>query len=278
MTGPAMGATWDATTHAAYRLAPAAAGNRTVLLLHGLGGSLGQLWGNVSRSTSAQVTVVAADARLHGESTGEPDTPLSFELLAGDAFALLRAIRPNDVYSVVGVSMGAGIALRLVQLFPDAFDRAVFLRPAWTHAPHPPNLEILREIGRLLNTQGADGKERFLQSSTYRSLLEASPASAASAAAQFDDPLAAQRSRRLLEMPASSPYGSPAELGEIGLPALVIGAPSDPVHPLATAHSWAAGLRRAVYREVTGINSDAAAHRRDTACLIDSFIGSSSRL
>jgi pimeloyl-ACP methyl ester carboxylesterase len=235
MTGSTTAATWDATTHAAYRLAPAAKGNRTVLLVHGLGGSLEQLWGNVSRSTSAQVTVFAADARLHGESTAEPDTPLSFELLARDAFALLRAIRPHDVYSVVGVSMGAGIALRPVQLHPNAFDRAVFLRPAWTHAPHTPNLKILEEIGRLLNAQGAEaGKALFLlllQSSRYRSLLEASPASAASAAAQFDDPLAERRFRRLLEMPASFPHGSAEELGEIGLPALVIGAPSDPVHP-----------------------------------------------
>jgi len=166
--------------------------------------------------------------------------------------------------SVVGVSMGAGVALRLVQLYLDAFDRAVFLRASMdARPPHPPNLEILEEIGRLLNTRGAEaGKALLLQSSSYRSLHEASAASAASAAAQFDDPLAEQRFRRLLEMPASSPYGSPAELGEIGLPALVIGAPDDPLHPLATARTWAAGLRRAVYREVTSINIDAAAHRR----------------
>jgi pimeloyl-ACP methyl ester carboxylesterase len=279
MTGPPTEMAWDATTYSAYRLSPAADGNRTVLLLHGLGGNLEQLWGNVARSTCAQVTVFAADARLHGESTAEPNTPLSFDLLARDAFTLLRAIRPHNVYSVVGVSMGAGVALRLLHLFPAAFDRAVFLRPAWTHALYPPNLEILEEIGRLLNTRGAEeGKALFLQSSSYRSLHEASPATATSTVAQFDDPLAERRSRRLLEMPASSPYGSPEELGEISLPALVIAAPNDPVHPLATARTWAAGLRRAVYQEVTGRDIDAAAYRRDIVHLIDSFIGSSSPL
>lgn len=213
------------------------------------------------------------DARLHGQTIAVPNDRLTFELLAQDALELLMYLRPGDIYTLVGVSMGAGIALKMLQIAPEAFDRAVFIRPAWAHYPFPKNLDILTKIGSLLAELGAkDGKQAFVATAGYSELLSLSPATATSALAQFDAPLAAERCRRLTEMPADAPYRSPQELQEITLPALIIGAPDDPVHPVSLAKEWASGLPNSRLELVPSRDRNPQQYQDKIRDLVDAFV------
>lgn len=241
--GPAAGQQYADV--ASYRLARGdPAGGREpapVLMLHGLGGDSGQLWpeagGDPTRSR------LAPDLRAHGATMLVGDrASFTFAGLTEDLTALLDRLRfPPAV--VVGLSMGAGVAAALALREPARVRGLVLIRPAWLDAPRPPNLLPLVQAGHFLRRYGTKrGLARFLESRHYARVLEQSPAAAASLAGQFSAPHAAARSVRLTDLPRSVPFGQIADLGRVGVPAVVIGARADPQHPIEIAEIWAAAL------------------------------------
>jgi len=93
-----------------------------VLVLHGLGGdskqSLGLLPGG------SPVTLIAPELPGHGDTDLLPDEPASFEAFAALCASVLDGMRvakriSSEPVPVVGVSMGAGVALALVAARPD---------------------------------------------------------------------------------------------------------------------------------------------------------------
>src|ERR1700694_4440454 len=103
---------------ASYRIAPGTVPSDTVLLLHGLGGDLDQLWEVPGHDVHAHRTLIAGDAPLHVHTVGFEADEVSFTAMAVDAFSLLEAVAPRPRYTLIGVSMGAGVAVRMAQLFP----------------------------------------------------------------------------------------------------------------------------------------------------------------
>jgi pimeloyl-ACP methyl ester carboxylesterase len=170
----------------------------------------------------------------------------------------------------VGVSMGAGIALNLALRWPGRISALALVRPAWLDRPMPPNLAAYPLIANLLRTCGPrEGLARFGRTAVYRAVRAESPAGAASLRGQFTAPGAVERAVRLDRMPHSVPSPEAAALRQVRQPALVVGAPRDPVHPLALAEATAAALPGASLRVVTARDEDppgqAAQIARETA-------------
>ncbi|UIP57635.1 alpha/beta fold hydrolase [Agromyces marinus] len=219
------------------------------VLLHGLGADRRQpleLFGPVLGTG----TVVAPEVRAHGgsEVVGAPED-FALGRLAREVAAEVGAApsaRDGRPLTLVGVSMGAAIALRIASDGLLPVERAVFVRPAFDDRSLPPHLHAFPVIGELLRESGpVAGARRFLGTEPYRRVEAESPAGARGLLGQFGAADAAARAIRLVEIPRNRAFRSDAELGALaarGVRALVVGAPRDPVHPFGLAERWAGGL------------------------------------
>ncbi|KQQ03775.1 MULTISPECIES: alpha/beta hydrolase [unclassified Rathayibacter] len=217
----------------------------TVLLLHGLGGDRSQPLGLLRAALPAGVEVIAPDVRAHGasEELGSAGD-FSLDSLADEVTEqVVRAGAAHKPLTVLGISMGAAIALRLASRKVLPIDRAVFVRPAFTAEPLPENLSVFPVIAQLLHDHGAKRGERmFRASGLFQRAADVSPASAEALVAQFRAPDAAERAVRLAEIPRNSAYRDSGELAGVIARTLVIAADRDPVHPVAVAEQWARAL------------------------------------
>ncbi|WP_400995362.1 alpha/beta fold hydrolase [Agromyces sp. GXQ0307] len=214
------------------------------VLLHGLGADRRQpleLFGPV---LDDDANVVAPDVRAHGGSSLIGD-PADFDL---DRLAeeVVSGVGDEGPVTLVGISMGAAIALRIALRGLLPVQRAVFVRPAFGDRSLPRNLHAFPVIGELLREYGpVVGAERFTRTEPYLRVAEASPLGAHGLLTQFRAADAATRAVRLVEIPRNRAFASDAELGALasrGIRSLVVGAPRDPVHPFELAERWAAGL------------------------------------
>jgi pimeloyl-ACP methyl ester carboxylesterase len=214
-----------------------------ILLLHGLGGDRRQPLALLGPALPPGETVVAPDIRAHGASSliGEP-ADFTLDALASELVATL----PGEPLTIVGVSMGAAIGLRLALRGDLDVRKLVFIRPAFTDESVPDNLAVFPVIGDLLETSGAErGEEVFRETDLYRELLLASPLGAEGALEQFRKPEAAERAIRLIEIPRHPAFVAASDLARITAPASVIAAPRDPVHPVDVAELWTDALPNA---------------------------------
>ncbi|WNV86005.1 alpha/beta hydrolase [Umezawaea sp. Da 62-37] len=217
-----------------------------VLLLHGLGGDRRQALGLLPDDLDA--TRIAPDLPGHGDTDlveGEPITFAAFAALTAD---LLDTSLPQGRRSVavVGVSMGAGIAVALAAARPDLVERLVLIRPAWLDERPAPNLAPFRRIALLLETLGVDaGREAFQDTPQFREIEAAAPAMAMSLLGQFGRPHAVERARVLDRMPGDLPLPDRGAYSAVGVDTVVVAAPDDPVHPESVARTLSGWLPRA---------------------------------
>lgn len=240
----------------------------SIALIHGLGSDgahMLELFGPVLRRDER---VVAVDVRAHGRSTlvGGP-ADFALDTLAAEVEAAMAAsdVAASDAapavaeaagsavkgadqgtdrgWTIIGESMGAAIALRIALGGRVDIERMLLLRPSFTDAALPPNLQPFPVIGQLLHDLGpVEGAERFRESSLYHSSRQASPLGAAGLLAQFHHPLARTRAIRLVEVPRNRAFDDEGQLAGIDIRSMVIGAPRDPVHPFEIAQQWAGAI------------------------------------
>ncbi|MFF2370823.1 alpha/beta fold hydrolase [Agromyces sp. NPDC058110] len=243
----------------------------TVVLLHGLGADRRQpltlLEPMVHEVLGDDELVIAPDVRAHGGflEVGHADDFAIGRLAAEVAAAVRRDLAEavaeraavggggveaggvdlDGPLTVMGISMGAAIALRIALDGLLPVERAVFIRPSFDDRPVPENLRAFPVIGQVLADAGASGAAEFQEREVYQRVAEISPAGARGLLAQFTAPDAARRAMRLVEIPRNRAFRDDAELAELeqrGIRSLVVGALRDPVHPLPTAERWAAGV------------------------------------
>jgi len=222
----------------------------TVLLLHGLGGDRSSpldLFGPIVPSGEH---VLALDVRGHGtDDRVDPLDGFTLEALTADIAARTRSAQEaaglaGEPVTVIGISMGAAIALRLAlwaETSPDALPiaRAVFVRPAFTDEPLPENLRAFPVIGELLADRGpVEGEREFLATELFAQTLAESRLGAQGLLEQFRSPRAAERSARLIEIPRNAAFGQGDDLGGLELPTAIVWADRDPVHPVSVAELW----------------------------------------
>lgn len=238
----------------------------TTLLLHGLGSDRRQPLG-IFESVVREVVgpdefIVAPDVRAHGGFL-EVGRPSDFALrrLAAEVADEVRSTcveagvaldhRADDggrdgSLTLIGISTGAAIGLRIAldSLLP--IRRAAFVRPAFDDRSLSDNLRPFPVIGQILADAGPAGAEEFQERGVFRQVAEASPAGGRALLAQFQAPDASRRAMRLVEIPRNRAFEHDDELATLparGIRTLVVGAPRDPVHPFAIAERWAGGLR-----------------------------------
>ncbi|GAA2452545.1 alpha/beta fold hydrolase [Agromyces soli] len=226
----------------------------TALLLHGLGADRRQplelLAPPLIGVDGPEVRLIATDARAHGDSPriGEAHD-FALDRLAEEAVADALALEPGlaeGPVTLLGISMGAALALRIALRGLLPVDRAVFVRPSFDDTPYPEHLRPFPVIGQLLHDRGPAAVEDFRESWHYRTVEHRSPAGARALLSQFGSPRAAERAVRLVEVPRNRAFSGDAELAglpEAGIRSLVVAAERDPVHPVELGERWAAGLR-----------------------------------
>lgn len=217
----------------------------TVLLLHGLGSDRRSPIGLFSPLFPADAEILAPDLRAHGASTeiGSADD-FSLDALADEVTEfLIRAGAAHKPLTVLGISLGAAIALRLAQRGILPIDHAAFVRPSFTTQSLPTNLAVFPVIAQLLHDHGAArGEKLFRGSGLFESTRAVSPLAAEALAQQFRDTLAVERAIRLLEVPRNIAYPDPAALAGITARTIVVAAENDPVHPIDVGEQWATAL------------------------------------
>ncbi len=129
-----------------------------VLLIHGFGANRTITWRNTGWFdvlVKAGHRVIAMDCRGHGQS-GKPHAPKAYDegQLAADAMAVLTQAGAGAA-DVMGYSMGAHVAIRLMHDHPAAFGRCVLAGAGETYFALLP--EITEAIARGLESDDASG-------------------------------------------------------------------------------------------------------------------------
>lgn len=219
-----------------------------VLFQHGLGGSEAQVAGLFPNGFE-RLTL-----ELHG---GPP--PYSF---AAFADALMRFVPPGP-FIAGGVSMGAALALRLAHLHPGRVRGLILLRPAWGPGPARANLAPNIEVARMI----ASGRP-FDGSATAQRLADA-PDNLASLRGFFARPGFAPV---LAAISADDPGLTADDIARMDIPALILSAPRDHIHPKALAEELAALLPRTRHVELPDKALHPDLHRSDAARHIAEFL------
>jgi pimeloyl-ACP methyl ester carboxylesterase len=214
---------------------------RPVVVLHGLGGDRHQPLDLVDDRLRARHRVVAPDLRAHGSTTLDESVELlTFAQLADDVEQLLATLDLDSEPLLLGVSLGAAVAVEILARQRIPIHGTVLIRPAWGWQGSPANLAAYSRIARLLIDHGAEeGRERFQQCEPFSEIAQTSPAAAEALLGQFDAPRARERAQRLTALPAGAPSRPRIRPRR---PVLVLGGVLDPVHPMALAEQVATDL------------------------------------
>lgn len=233
--------------------------SRLLVLLHGLGGDRNQALGLIRGAAMNDIAVLAPDARAHGATNlvGEP-SDFTFPAMVGDLLALIRATgQAGKPTYIAGISMGAALALHTVYTHALDLHGVGYIRPAFNHVPFPENLKVMTVIAEILDQYGQEeGLRRFTETVEYQAVEAISASGAASLRDQFTKPGVLERSIRLAEIPRNTAFDSKQTQDGRVLPALIVGAPGDPVHPLSLAGNWATQLPNARFVQVPSRDKD----------------------
>lgn len=121
----------------------------TLLLVHGMAGSSAS-WRNVLPALSSRYRVLAPDMPGHGASA-KPRGDYSLGAYAATLRDLLAALEIERV-TVVGQSLGGGVALQLVYQYPELCERLVLISSGG----------LGREVSWMLRLLSAPGSELLL--------------------------------------------------------------------------------------------------------------------
>lgn len=179
-------------------------GGRIVLALHGSGGS-GTALHPLALALSREHTVIVPDIRGHG-ATGTRGDMAYIGQAADDLDDLMAAVAPGQQVTVVGFSMGGGLALKYAAARPAQIGQVLLLSPYLAHDAPPmaaenpfapanawaaPSVPRIIALG-LLNAVGitglnhletvalatrAEDADAVVRAYTYRALTSVNPAS-----------------------------------------------------------------------------------------------------
>lgn len=262
---------------AAYSLSgaerPAVERPGLVIALHGLTGDRTQPLDLLASFAAPTFVVLAPDLRAHGDTRfdGEPGD-FTRTQLADDVVDLVDhlGLRP-EVVRVVGISLGAAVALELTRRAELPVDRAVLVRLA--HLTETPlHLRSNLTIARLLREDPATALDRLLETADYRAVAAVSAKAAAGLRLKVSKPRSAERVLRLehgtnwtafdVDSPTSSEVAT-----------LVVGARADPLHPVAVAEEWHRRLPGSQLALLPAYDTDPEEHGRQTRALVQDFLG-----
>ena len=119
---------WIEVNGAALRYEQSGSGERTLVLVHEMGGTL-ESWDQVLPALQPGRRILRYDARGAGQSE-KVRSALTFDLMADDIAALLDALEIGGKVALAGCAVGAGIALRFAARYPDRVAAVIAMAPA----------------------------------------------------------------------------------------------------------------------------------------------------
>ena len=210
-----------------------------VIFLHGLGGDSNQWQKLLSKDLPFQM--MFPDMPGHGQNNQVPESGFSFDSYTEE----VKGLMDDDAdkrYILAGISMGAGIAMRLTRKYPEKIKKVVLLRPAWLNNPFPANLDILYRLGikwAAGNTE--ETRQWLLSDKEYILIKNESAACAGSVESQLNRSNPKLAARTLTDICSDAPIRTIDEIQSIDVPVLIIGTEKDPLHPVHIArqfHEW----------------------------------------
>src|SRR5207253_4892565 len=137
-----------------------------LILLHGGFGSV-EMFGPNVELLAARRQVIGVDLQSHGRSPAI-DRPMRFETMADDIAALIRSLGFERA-SIMGFSLGGGVALRIGIQHPDVVERLVlvstpFKRQGW----HP-------EMTAGMDAMGPETAGFLMRSPMYEAYQKVAP-------------------------------------------------------------------------------------------------------
>jgi pimeloyl-ACP methyl ester carboxylesterase len=193
-------------------------------------------------------TVIAYDARGHGESDpAPPGGGYGYPALVGDLETLVASEVGEGPFVLAGHSMGAHTAVSYALRHPGRVAGLVAIGPTYTGTIGAESLEYWDGLAAALESDGIDGfvgyidrrqgidpawRDSVLRFTRERMLRHRHPGALVDA---------------LREVPRSRPFEAFDELEGLDVPALVVAShdAADPGHPYATAVAYAERLPRA---------------------------------
>jgi pimeloyl-ACP methyl ester carboxylesterase len=137
-----------------------------LILLHGGFGSI-EMFGPNLDLLSAGRQVVGVDLQSHGRSPAA-DRPMRFEAMADDVAELIRTLGLERA-SIMGFSLGGGVALRIGIQHPEVVDRLVLVSTPFKRAGWYP------EMTAAMDAMGPDAVEFLRQTPLYEGYVRVAP-------------------------------------------------------------------------------------------------------
>jgi pimeloyl-ACP methyl ester carboxylesterase len=243
-----------------------------VVALHGLTGDSHQPLELLGGFDSPDWGVLAPDLRAHGDTAfeGEPED-FAPDRLATDVIELLESLAlVGKRIRVLGISLGATVALLMARDPRIRVEAAVFVRPAHDIGT-PANLEINLTIARLLRQDPSTALTRLVQREGYLEVARVSESGATGLRNKVTGPRSAERAMRLEQGSIWSAFDGDEPV-ELGIPALVVAAPEDPLHPVAVAENWHRRLPGSRLAMLPPRDTDPVAQTVQARMLVQTFL------
>ncbi len=244
-----------------------------VLFMHGLGADREQA--RAALAGLPELRAIILDMPGHGETALNPAQSLQEQVGFAAYARLARALLAHlGIKSVIagGISMGAGIALRLALDEPRLVDRLFLVRPAWLAKPARPNLDLIAQIENLAG-QGSVRRieldesaidrvvERLEALPAYHEVKTASSLAAMSVSETARRALSGETAMLFRQLVDDQPITRMSDLAQITCPALVLGNSHDPLHPQDMALTLAAGLLQGRYAHLPSRYQEPESHQ-----------------
>lgn len=230
---------------AACRYALDGEGDRTLVLVHELGGSL-HSWGGMIPLLPAGWRIVRHDLRGAGMSEKRRGTN-DLDALAGDVAALLDHLGIEGPVVVAGAAMGAAVAVRFATRFPDRLERLVLIGPALGVPAE--RREAARALTDRIEVDGMRALAETVLPRAFPEELWSSPEDKALAIARWlgADPEGYAANYRILVDQDLRP-----ELAGIACPTLVLAGRHDPFGPPEAVDAGTAALKIRTFKALEG--------------------------
>ncbi len=244
-----------------------------VVALHGLSATRDQPLDYLKGFDVPQTGILAPDLRGHGDTeflgTPEDFTPTQ---LCTDVDTLIRHLGlGSKKLMVLGISLGATVALELMRRATFDIVAAVFIRPA--HGVMPAHqLAINASIASYLREGPERALDRLLASPEYREVAAVSARAAASLRNKVMANRAAERAMRLDRGATWTAFGPDESIADPP-PSLVIAARNDPLHPIVVAREWQRRLAGSSWSELPSRDAEPGLYAALARATVQEFLG-----
>jgi len=219
-----------------------------IVLCHGITATRGSVVHGSRRLERDGCTVIAYDARGHGESDPAPgERGYDYSELTGDLGSVIDSQTAGEPVVLAGHSMGAHTAVAFALHHPDRVAGLVAIGPAYDGTISAESLAYWDGLSAALERNGVDGFVDYIDrvqgiDPAWRDSVLRFTRERMLRHRHLDAVVAALR-----EVPRSRPFATMDDLRGLDLPTLVVAShdDADPGHPYAVAEAYAEELPRA---------------------------------